>query len=241
MPDVYNRGFVLGLMKSCFLGGASTLVRRSVYEKVGRYDESLVRSQDYEMAVRIALRFPGVRVSGGPTYYHRVHEGLRGNLAERFPSEQRTQKWQRYNQLFVRRLCNELPIERFSPIEDDSLRSRSAELLPALERTAVRVAHEIIDDVVTDIRLLASGAFEGPVTRSERLVAEEIGRRLAVTTTLPPGFTELLRARDPRMAPVISAISRHFRLGSTWHSLPRPVRHLLRFARSAVVSTPVDV
>jgi glycosyltransferase involved in cell wall biosynthesis len=236
VPDRYDRLFVLRLLKSCFLGGASTLVRRSVYEMIGGYDTSLVRSQDYEMALRISLRFSGARVAGGPTYYHRRHAGLRGSLADRFPSTSRMEKWKKYNQIFIRRLCNELPLETFSPIEDDVSRRSGGNLLPALERTAVRAAHGLLEDAERDIELLSRRSFDGPVTRAERLVAEEIGRRLGASAMGPDFLVRTLRDAHPEMAPLIAAIRRHIRLTSAWHSLPGPAKRCLRFARSRVVS-----
>jgi glycosyltransferase involved in cell wall biosynthesis len=236
VPEQYDRLFVLRLLKNCFLGGASMLVRRSVYEAVGEYEVALVRSQDYEMAIRIALRFRGTRVVGGPTYYHRRHEGLRGSLADRFSSDRRIEKWQEYNQSFIRRLCNELPLDTFSPIEDEELRHSRGDLLSALERTAVRTAHGLWIDVARDITLLAEGVFDGQVTREERSVAEEIGRRLGRAQMRPPELGQHLRHADPRMVPILASIRRHLRLSSIWHALPRSIRSCLRFARSTVVT-----
>ncbi len=84
IPDVHERGFLIPLLEGNFLGGAALFARTSCYARVGNFDTRLVRSQDYEMAIRIARRFSGIRVPGGATFHYRQHEGLRGSTRDRF-------------------------------------------------------------------------------------------------------------------------------------------------------------
>jgi len=66
IPDLDQRGFTVPLLESNFLGGAALFARTACYDEVGPFNPRLLRSQDYEMAIRISRRFSGVRVAGGP-------------------------------------------------------------------------------------------------------------------------------------------------------------------------------
>ena len=57
IPDINNNGFLISLMEGNFLGGGSIFVRSSCYKKVGLYNSEYLRSQDYDMAIRIAQHF----------------------------------------------------------------------------------------------------------------------------------------------------------------------------------------
>jgi len=63
---------------------AYPLVRRQVYERVGRYDERLVRTEDNDMAWR--MRKAGFRLWYAPeiTSYHRARGTLRGQLGQKW-------------------------------------------------------------------------------------------------------------------------------------------------------------
>lgn len=136
VPDQWHDGFLFALMMTCFLGGATVFVRKSVYDEVGRFDERLIRSQDYEMIIRIAWRYRGVRVPGEPTFYCRQHGGLRGNATDRFSVRQRTAKWEEYNRVIFRRLYDDLPLEAFLPVAASSEEAAEPERLRSEEHTS---------------------------------------------------------------------------------------------------------
>ena len=80
IPDVEPESLFAALLELCFVFQGGLLVRRSAYDEVGPFDERLVRSQDYEMMLRLARRFSGVRID--PILFHqRQHGGRRGTAA----------------------------------------------------------------------------------------------------------------------------------------------------------------
>ena len=58
LPEFPEEEFLVRLMEQCFLIHPTILVRASCYREVGSFDPDLIRCQDYEMAVRLARRFP---------------------------------------------------------------------------------------------------------------------------------------------------------------------------------------
>ncbi len=83
LPEFPEEEFLVRLMEQCFLIHPTILVRASCYREVGSFDPDLIRCQDYEMAVRLARRFPCVRISG-PTICYRMHGGTRGSARDTF-------------------------------------------------------------------------------------------------------------------------------------------------------------
>ena len=72
-PDIF-----LALMERMFIQQFSSMVRRSVLETMGPFRVELVRSQDYEMLLRLAYRRRGAAVDQ-VLFYQRQHDGVRGS------------------------------------------------------------------------------------------------------------------------------------------------------------------
>jgi glycosyltransferase involved in cell wall biosynthesis len=152
IPDLQKRGFLIPLLEGNFLGGAALFARTACYLKVGGFDPALIRSQDYEMAIRIARQFAGVPVSGGPTFYYRQHDGPRGSLRDRFKIEIRPNKWLEYDQVFFQKLFLNLPLTEYLPpgsdLEDHVRQAH-------LQRMRIMASKLLISEVLQDIHSLA--------------------------------------------------------------------------------------
>ncbi|HEY7302686.1 MAG TPA: glycosyltransferase [Bryobacteraceae bacterium] len=68
----------LALMERCFILQQGLLVRKSCYDAVGDFDETLIRSQDLDMILRLASRYLGVKIPG-IAFHWRQHSGMRGS------------------------------------------------------------------------------------------------------------------------------------------------------------------
>ena len=75
---VFQRGFVFdSLLQDNFIGGSSNpLIRKVCVDQVGGFDETLQSFQDFDLWLRIALRYPVNYVEKTLLYYH-VHDGVR--------------------------------------------------------------------------------------------------------------------------------------------------------------------
>lgn len=91
------------LQHGCFIGGGALLVRTSVCRAVGPYDPALIRSQDFDMALRLSRIARAVRVAC-PTFYYRMHSGMRGTATQRFTPDQMAKKWNFYDITIFRKL-----------------------------------------------------------------------------------------------------------------------------------------
>ena len=167
IPDFETRGFLIPLMEWNFLGGAALFARTAVYDHVGEFTQDLLRSQDYEMAIRIALHFTGIRVKGEATFHYRQHAGVRGNLRDRFAAREKNKYWLKYDQVFFRRLYNTLPLEKYLPPGDD-IASKYRQAL--LQRMAIMASKLLHDEIINDLRQLAEVQDHTPFSKQERAI-----------------------------------------------------------------------
>ena len=77
-PDTIAEGArFLNLLRTCHFTLQGMLVRRTCYASVGPFNETMLRSEDYEMMVRLGYRFRFAGI-GEPTFVFRRHGGQRG-------------------------------------------------------------------------------------------------------------------------------------------------------------------
>ena len=171
IPDLESRGFLIPLLENNFLGGAALFARTSCYKAVGNFDESLVRSQDYEMAIRIARRFKGARAPGGATFHYRQHEGARGSTKDRFEAELRLKKWLFYDQTFFRKLYQELELQEYLPPGSGADQgSRQA----FFQRLMIMANKQLILESIRDLEVLAGFADQSALSKAEQAIIRDM-------------------------------------------------------------------
>lgn len=230
VPDVESRGFVLPLLEANFLGGAALFARRSCYEVVGAFDERLIRSQDYDMAIRIARRFTGVRVPDPPIFHYRQHPGQRGTDRHRFDETRRFAKWLEYDQMIFRRLYRELPLASYgAPGYDADLLRRPA----LLQRLVVVSSKLLVAEALADLNLLAEGD-DGVFSPSEqRLVRALIATPFYGPQRVidDPGFARVL-AELARSSPAIRRLRRELSKALLRPRSRRPAKVVVRLTKA---------
>jgi len=174
IPDLERKGFLPALLEWNFLGGAALFARTACYKEAGHFDPELLRSQDYEMAIRIARRFKGIFINGRPTFHYRQHEGARGAMQDRFAVIERDPKWLEYNQKFFRRLYEEMPLEEYLPPPADNNKVRQA----ILKRMEIMSYKFLLPEVTKDLVKLAALDDQSPFSFQENTILwDMIARR----------------------------------------------------------------
>lgn len=95
------------LLEGCHIFQPGLIVRRQVYDEVGLFDEGLVRSQDYEMLLRIARRHQGLMLPD-TVFLHREHSGVRGTATVSFSASENADRWAMFNRDIFTRLLDSL-------------------------------------------------------------------------------------------------------------------------------------
>ena len=169
-PDVF-----LSILERMFICQFSSMVRRTTYDAVGPFREDLLRSQDYEMLVRIpeAAKARRVRQTSNRSC------SISGNTpvcAARGPiasgSAASYEQWRRYDRMFLSDLRRELPPGEFTPA---FARSGSAELRSRaafLQRAVIFGRRGLWDFAVEDwARASALGGDQEPLADEIELAA----------------------------------------------------------------------
>jgi glycosyltransferase involved in cell wall biosynthesis len=175
IPDYPREEVFIRLLEGNFV--PCPLVRTSCYREVGPYREDLVRSQDYEMALRLARRFRGTMVNG-MAFYYRQHAGQRGTAAARFDVTENDLKWRENDQRIFRQLREELELSDYLPV---TLRSQSLGAVEKrrayLQRMSVMAARGMIKEMVEDLQhALSCPAADTQLSPAERdMVLRSVG------------------------------------------------------------------
>lgn len=104
----------LVLMRRCLLFQSNMLVRKRCYMQLGPFKEEFIRSQDYEMLLRIVRKFPGKRIDG-IVFSQRQHSGIRGSSTLRIKMQDNAAVWHRYNQRIFKSIHSTYALEEFLP------------------------------------------------------------------------------------------------------------------------------
>ena len=113
-PTRDPRRLVVRLMERCFLPHPAWSVRREAQLRAGPYDETLKRSQDYEMIVRLARGNEGAFIDAR-VLWQRRHVALRGPAGERTLVDHSIDKWIAYDAAIFRKLDQDWRAEDFGP------------------------------------------------------------------------------------------------------------------------------
>jgi glycosyltransferase involved in cell wall biosynthesis len=154
LPNFPEDEFLVRLIERCFLIHPTIMVRTSCYREVGAFNPDLIRCQDYEMAVRLARRFPCARIAG-PTIYYRIHRGARGSARDTFKAGQIQEKWLEYMQVFIRELRKEMPLREYLPGSQAPNRNASDPRYAYLRRMGIMARKRLYDEMIEDLRLAA--------------------------------------------------------------------------------------
>jgi glycosyltransferase involved in cell wall biosynthesis len=187
LPVFAEDEFLIRLLEECFLVHPTILVRTACYRELGPFREDLVRSQDYEMAIRLARNYRCARVSG-PTIYRRYHPGARGTAAASIDSRNVELKWAEYIKPTFVKLRGELPLSDYLPRtaawgnDARAIDTRRA----YLERMVIMGKKMLYDEAVADFKSAAAASTDGrPLSQPER----EMLHRLASYTSCDPLMT----------------------------------------------------
>ena len=103
------------LLSGNFISGVSVVVRKRCYDRVGIYDERLIRAQDYDMWIRLARAGYKAGVVRKPLARVRRHDGLRGSEADRFETSHLRDKHLDYHRIIMKKVYWEVPLDVISP------------------------------------------------------------------------------------------------------------------------------
>ena len=162
LPSPSSESLHLDILERCFIFQGAMLVRRRAYERVGLFDETLLRSQDYEMLTRLALNCRGEGIEA-VLLHQRRHAGIRGTSAVPVPTSRVREVWRRTDKRIFTRIYNEAPISAYDLKGSRELdRFEDAQ---RLVRACTMARKGLIDLARNDLATLAPNQPKGLLTR----------------------------------------------------------------------------
>lgn len=150
-PSVQPDELYFALMERSFILQGGLLVRKLCYDAVGPFDESLVRSQDLEMMLRLARRFRGVKIRG-ITYHMRQHAGTRGSQAAPVAANRMVEGWVKADRVIFSRIYSTHQLSDFLPFFDGSELTIDQTLTALIRRCCIMARKGIWGCAADDLR-----------------------------------------------------------------------------------------
>ena len=146
------------LLDGCHIFQPGLMVRRTTYDKVGPFREDLVRSQDYEMLLRIARATTGILLEE-VVFQHREHLGDRGSATERFSMAQANEKWIRFHRIIMEPLLPDLADSEILPasVWDAPERADTRGRTAAIKRASVYARNQLWPEAANAWTTIAAG------------------------------------------------------------------------------------
>lgn len=160
-PSVDPDELSIALLQRCFVHQPGLLVRRACYDEVGLFDETLRRSQDYDMMLRLSRSFRGIEVQG-PVFFQRRHAGVRGTTGYAVRASDVEATWKRYDKIIMRRVWDSWALGDFLPRRPVSETLTQRQRFSALLERCVAMGHSGLWDLAADdLREVATTARLG--------------------------------------------------------------------------------
>lgn len=170
-PDLESNTVLVSLLEDSFIFQNACLVRREAYDAVGPFRVDLMRSQDYEMAIRLARRFNAAYVPE-VVFMQREHEGLRGSSRERFGSTKKLEHWLHYDKMIFRDLYEAVPLSEYGPRSLKASDSNTARRGALLQRACLFFRKQLFDYSFADMREAISMSDGGGISATEERICE---------------------------------------------------------------------
>ncbi len=171
-PDLTQGSLVRHILEDGFVMQNASLVRRAAYLRAGPFDETLPRSIDYDMAVRLALKV-GVDYVDAIIFDQRKHDGVRGPAHSLHPAAESMKIWLEYDRRIFDRVAAETTLAFFEALfdaPDERLRRRAA----LLQRACVWGRHQRWPAALADLQDAAELLPGCPLHAVERAICRRI-------------------------------------------------------------------
>ncbi len=156
----------LATLEDFFVHQPGMLVRRSLYQAVGDFDESLPRSIDYDMLIRLARH--GKAASTDKVIFHqRLHDGDRGPAEGRFKAKDRDANWVLNDTRIIAGLHGSLPLEAYLPTGE--IRTANDRRQALFQRGTIMARKKQWQVALSDFRLALEASPE-PLSFAEKQV-----------------------------------------------------------------------
>lgn len=200
-PDLSNGSLTRHILEDSFVMHNATLVKREIYSRLGPFDPRMLRSQDYEMFVRLALS-SSIKYVDDYIFLQRKHSGPRGPRMMLHDAGHSQNVWKEFDRRIFDRLNDLVPLSFFISMFKSSNQAL-AERAGFLQRACVLARHGLWNEALRDCVKAADLASDYALSSVEAAIC----RRM---TSGKHGFAGILSQESVLM---ISQLQTRSRLG----------------------------
>ena len=217
--DCESDEFLAATLEDMFAHQPGMIVRKELYDLVGPFDETLVRSQDYDMLIRLARVATPVSTEAY-IFRQRIHNGVRGTQGKPVSAEAMPSSWALFDKIIFRNIHPELKLSEYLG-KGKKVHNPASKRHALIRRSAVMARKKLWSHAMDDLRSAAATSDE-PLTQSE---ITALRRALASKY----GCEEILQ--DPKLVDELCQLAMSSTIGSQIvSSLARGLRWRVRSA-----------
>ncbi|WP_162300101.1 glycosyltransferase family A protein [Kineobactrum sediminis] len=164
-PMVSNEDFFFQVLCGCFFTLPGMLIATSLLRDVGPFDEALLRSQDYDIIIRLLHQGKAI-MTNTPTFIVRLHSGVRGPLNALHDYQEKDNIWLRYDQMIGRKVRSALNLMEYLP--EKMQEAKYPKRLALMRRMSVMASKGLVPEMVEDVASALSHC--GSVLSSEEIL-----------------------------------------------------------------------
>ncbi|WP_373003055.1 glycosyltransferase [Hyphomonas sp.] len=142
--------FLVATLDDMFAHQQGMIVRKDLFERIGPFDETLVRSQDYEMLIRIAR--VGTCVATEDIVFHqRVHDGVRGTREKHIQAEKRDLSWSQSDRMIFQKFYSKIELQEYL-VTGQSISEPAHRRHALLRRASIMARKKLWGLAINDLR-----------------------------------------------------------------------------------------
>lgn len=169
LPAEYTHSVFPELLKGCSFTLQSVLARKSVYDAVGLFDETLVSSEDYDMLVRMTLHASGVAINT-PSFIFRQHDGIRGPKTHRYSGgNERIKTFKQFDQAVGKKIRASLPLNLYRNLSE-TISPDSIHLVELLSRMLIMSSKGLVAEMLEDLHQVISNCENTTTSEINQLI-----------------------------------------------------------------------
>ena len=177
----------MAVMVDCLVHQPGMLVRRDALLRVGPFDSSLVRSQDYDMLLRLTRLGVGDRVNG-IVFHQRQHDGLRGSAAQPLAGRDRGTLWPQFDRRIFERIARDYALCEYLPNISAEELTEQQKICALVTRLSFLGRKGLWKNVSADLRQLGATYRR---TRVDRFSPSQVARLTILFDRRASGLAQL--------------------------------------------------
>ena len=149
--QIEQKDLLKNKLYGCLFHGTSVIVKSKCYSKVGKWDERLIRAQDYDMWIRLSRYFESSSILI-PTVTYRQHKKVRGSKDKPIPIEEVVSATKEYEKIVMGKVYNDIPLEEIFPEIQKHPENTGLKVSALIERAYAMAKRDLFDYALKDLK-----------------------------------------------------------------------------------------